>query len=255
MELLMVLVVSGLMRTTLTCSSGTFAQWHQRTLTWTPEVFQPSVVNIPSPSRLIPLLFRPPSFVERLASADFALHSANLSLSCMAPDQFPSALQLAILPEVWIQFLPFMVERAGDVFRTPVRSLCQFFSASENNGSVSANSVPGCQDWSSLEAWKRLRIFYDIEEPVSLTLLYSDYIRQCQPESSARTWNVSVTSLIETWLKHRDPWARRNATMPLVILSQQLPYTDYRPEQVHLEIRFWMDSKLLVPCSMPIANY
>ena len=232
MELLGGLMMLSIIRTGVSCSSGTFAQWQARTLTWTPKVFQNGNSSFSS-AQLIPLLFQPSSYIEQLATADFTLLSANLSLPCVAPDGFPSPWQVAVLPEVWIELIPVML----NVNLTRVDSLCQFFSA--------PNDVAGCQDWSGLAAWQRLRIFYDIQAPINLTLQYSDYVRQCSVESNSRnkTWSINVTGLIERWLRYRDPWSRRNATIPLMIVAQESRFSQYWLHQVDLRINFWMDSK------------
>lgn len=229
------LLVLSAVRITASCSSGTFARWQTRTLTWTPKVFQNRGGSLSS-TKLIPLLFQPSSFVEQFATADFTLLSANLSLPCAAPDQFQSPWQLAILPEVWIQLIPTMV----DTNHSQVGSLCQLFD--------NPDSVPGCQDWSRLEAWERIRIFYDIPKPINLTLNYSDYSSQCLRETNTqnRTWSINVTPLIETWLRYRDPWNRRNATIPLMIVAQQSYSLEYHSHQVDLRISFWMDGKLFM---------
>ena len=232
MKLLVGFMVLSAVHMGSSCSSGTLSQWQVRTLTWTPRLFQPGRSSASS-AQLIPLLFQPSSFIEEFATADFTLLSASLSLPCVAPDQFQSSWQGAILPEVWIQLLPVML----DANSTRVDSLCQFFS--------SPDSVPGCQDWSHLEAWQRLRIFYDIQAPINITLSYSDYVKQCPPASNLqdRTWNVNMTRLFERWLRHRDPWNRRNATIPLVIVAQQSRFSEYKSHQVDLQISFWMDSE------------
>lgn len=243
MEFLIGLMMASLIDTAGTCTTGIFAQTQPRTVTWTPEFFQQPGS---SPSKMIPLLFQPSSFAERLGSADFTLISASLLLPCIQPDRIEGVdpeWEIVILPEVWLQYVPILLGSNA----SHVKTICDLFRSS--NTSLSAEHIPGCQDWSRLEAWKRLRIFYDIRTPVTQTLHKSDYTPYCPIEqllAPSRTWNVDVTRIIQTWLRNRDPWARINATLPIILLSKQSRFSDYRPAhvQVQLQLIFWMDSKL-----------
>lgn len=213
------------------CLSGTFAESLPRTVTWssTPTILEPW-------RQVVPFLFHPPNFLDRWSKADFALINATLSLPCSVIQHQP---EIVLVPEVWIEFLPSL--EAGARQYQPARTMCDLFILSN----TSRDFIPGCQDWNLIEAWKRLRIFYDIQAPISVPDAVTAHQRQCNNSASDDiTWSVSVSSMIKQWMTNRSPWTRSNATMPIVIVSRR-PELQQRPVsvQAELQLTYWMDSK------------
>lgn len=240
------------------CLSGIFAQSLPRTVTW------PSTPTIVDPSnQVVAFLFNPPTFLDRWSKADFSLLDASLSMPCSV---LPNQPEVVILPEAWIEFLPALEAGARQTAsRQQIETafdMCDLFAASN----VSQDLIPGCQDWSRIEAWKRLRIFYDIPSPISAVDPSTAYQRQCHNTTTSDsdsdsdvisnvTWTISVSTLLNRWMADRSPWTRPNATMPIVIVSRRSVSGQNRPilVQAELQLTYWMDSKLvylrLIVCS------
>lgn len=227
------------------CLSGTFAQSLPRTVTWSS-----APTSLDPWRQIVPFLFPPPAFLDRWAKADFALLDASLSLPCSLLQNQPDVV---FLPEVWIEFLPALEVGARHVAdngqqpqsgpTSPSFHMCDLFAASN----VSRDIVPGCQDWNLLEAWKRLRIFYDIQSPISAPDAATAQQRQCS-DSGNVTWTITVSSMMKRWMAERSPWTRSNATLPIVMVSRQsLVGRQHRPipVQAELHLTYWMDSKCL----------
>ena len=224
------------------CLSGTFAGSLPRTVTWSS-----SPTSLEPWHQVVPFLFHPPSFLDRWAKADFALLEASLSLPCSI---FQNQPDVVLLPEAWIEFLPALesgARRAAAGQPTGLSAplhMCDLFAVSN----VSQDIIPGCQDWSLLEAWKRLRIFYDIQLPISAPDAASAHQRQCSSDSGNTTWTIAVSPMMKRWMAERSPWIRPNATLPIVVVSRQsLVGRHHRPisVQAELHLTYWMDSKCL----------
>ena len=222
---------------------------HLGSVVWNSQVFR-----LEQSSQIVPLLFSSPEFVEDLASAEFTLINASLTLPCsvnVSSTRFAfrskemaasGGTEVFILPEDWITFLPAIMDVNVTVL---VEGICDLFYYSV----IEFEQVPGCQDWSRMEAWQRLRIFYDIGFPIGHTLDPRSWSRQCLTSSGSVVygrWTVDISRLIRIWLAKRDPWARRNATLPLMILFKQTTLDPSDPNsgiQAQLHFNYWMDSK------------
>lgn len=202
------------------CTSTTFAQSQPRSLTWT---------SLPAAGdrwqRVVPLLFGPPPFLDRWKLADFSLISATLVLPCLA-----ARPEVYAVPEAWIEWLPSFEEGARALGVTG--SMCDLIEASN----VTLDEVPGCQDWGRIEAWRRLRIFHDIQQPVRADAT-ADGERCADGE-----WRVSVSSMLRRWMADRSPWTRQTAVLPVVLVSPA-PVVRSGPLEAQLHISYWMDSK------------
>ncbi|KAK4036258.1 hypothetical protein OUZ56_028321 [Daphnia magna] len=221
------------------CYLGTYAESLPRTVNW------PSASTFLEPWRqIVPFLFRPPEFLDRWAKADFALLDATLSLPCSMLQQQP---RVVFLPEAWIEFLPALEHGARNAANQPTRpylDMCDLFASSN----VSRNSIPGCQNWDRLEAWKRLRIFYDIPSPISAPEAPAAHRLQCGDSgniSANATWTIKVSSMVKRWMAERSPWIRPNATMPIVIVSRHPSLISRQHNlpsvQAELQLTYWMD--------------
>lgn len=224
------------------CLTTTYAQSLPRTVIWpsAPTVLDPS-------SRTVSFLFTPPeAFLDRWSKADFALFNATLTLPCSIVQHHP---EVVFLPQVWIDFvteLEFGVRRVSDqtpVDRTADFNLCDLFGSPN----LSRDLVPGCQDWSRLEAWKRLRIFYDIQSPVGVPDAWTAHQRQCVGQLDGnRTWTVPVTRMMKRWMADRSPWTRSNATLPIFVYSRRIQNVSrdgHMTFQAVFNLTYWMDSK------------
>lgn len=223
------------------CYLGTYAESLPRTVNW------PSASTFLEPWRqIVPFLFHPPEFLDRWAKADFALLDASLSLPCSILQHQP---KVVLLPEAWIEFLPALEHGARIAANQPVRpyfDVCGLFSSSN----ISRNSVAGCQNWDRLEAWKRLRIFYDIPAPISAPEAATAHRLQCGDSdniSANATWTIKVSSMVKRWMAERSPWIRPNATMPIAIISSNQSLISRQhgliSVQAKLQLTYWMDSK------------
>lgn len=217
------------------CVTPLVAQSTSRSASWTS---QPSL-SYHNTGVLRTFLFTPPKgLLDEWTSADFALLNANLSLGdCwvnLKSDNINTAqldVYIALLPEVWIKFLPFIAVEMRNGRRPPEGgNLCGVFSPEIRN------QVPSCQDWSRLEAWKRLRIFYDITSPIVIRRTMS---ASCSNSSSRSV--IDVTSMIQRWMSDRPPWIRSNVTLPVVVFSTRA----FRNTAVtsELQLAYWMDGK------------
>lgn len=234
------------------CYLGTYAESLPRTVNW------PSASTFLDPWRqIVPFLFHPPEFLDRWAKADFALLDASLSLPCSILQHQP---EVVLLPEAWIEFLPALEDGARyaavEQSSRPYFDMCDLFGASN----ISRDSVPGCQNWHHLEAWKRLRIFYDIPSPIIATDASTAHRLQCAGESeintnsssstsgdSNSTWTIPVSSMVKRWMAERSPWTRSNATMPIAIVSRHQSFYGRHHSllsvQAELHLTYWMDSE------------
>lgn len=225
------------------CLSGTFAESLPRTVTW-----PSTLTSLDQWNQVVPFFFQPPAFLDRWAKADFALLDASLSLPCAV---LPAReLEVVFLPEAWIEWLPALEagarQVAADQSANAAVTMCDLFAVSN----VSQDVVPGCQDWSRLEAWRRLRIFYDIRSPISAKDASVAHQRQCGDANNNGTggnvtWSMSVSTLMRQWMAERSPWVRPNATLPIAMISKELAITpsDASPVQAELHLTYWMDSK------------
>jgi hypothetical protein len=234
------------------CYLGTYAESLPRTVNW------PSASTFLDPWRqIVPFLFHPPEFLDRWAKADFALLDASLSLPCSVLQHQP---EVVLLPEAWIEFLPALEDGARyAAVDQPARSyfdMCDLFGASN----ISRDSVPGCQNWHHLEAWKRLRIFYDIPSPIRAAEASTAHRLQCGESerntnsstsggsnNNNSTWTIPVSSMVKRWMAERSPWTRSNATMPIAIVSRHQSFYGRHHSliSVHAELHltYWMDSE------------
>lgn len=236
------------------CYLGTFAESLPRTVNW------PSASTFLDPWRqIVPFFFHPPEFLDRWAKADFALLHASLSLPCSILQHQP---EVVLLPEAWIEFLPALEDgaRYAAVDQQPARpyfDMCDLFGASN----ISRDSVPGCQNWHHPEAWKRLRIFYDIPSPIRAAEAATAHRLQCGESEnysnsnstsdggggSNSTWTIPVSSMVKRWMAERSPWTRSNATMPIAIVSRHQSFYGRHHSllsvQAELHLTYWMDSE------------
>lgn len=218
------------------CLTTTFAQSIPRTVTW------PSApVTLDPSARTAAFLFHPPAFLDRWSKADFALFNATLTLPCSVVQHHP---EVVLLPQVWIDFLPGLeagLRPVSDPSRLVHQTeVCQLF------GDETRDLVPGCQDWSRLEAWKRLRIFYDVQTAVGVDDdTWTSHRSQCGNVANA-TWTVAVTRMMKRWMADRSPWTRSNATLPIVVFSKQshdVRRADLSVFRAVLNLTYWMDSE------------
>lgn len=223
------------------CSIITLPQRHQ-SVVWSSQSWSSSLsVESLNSHKIVPLLFQPSNFADQLSSADFALLNAHLDLPCVLDLNNSGGQELAVVPQLWLEHLQMVLH----VNTTTVSEICQLF----DHANISVDQVAGCQNWTLIEAWKRLRIFYDVTYPIRKIITKDD--EQCDahaadhsPQTAKRAkWSTDVTDIMQMWLAKRDPWARREAILPILIVFQQPVYNLPPQLQAELRIDFWMDSK------------
>ena len=231
------------------CSSPTYAHSKPRTVKWSS--MPTSTLDWWGDERasLVPFFFSPPSersIIERWTKTDFSLLHASLSVPCslVMSNESPqssvvvlSTPSVFVLPEEWINLLPTLTYAVYQRGSADVFNLCHLFHDDE------IDLVPGCQDWSRIEAWKRLRIFYDLPFPLGP-------IRQPHQQCTNGSWTVDASSMMRQWMAQRPPWTRFNATLPIAILTDRgsRPSAGLSGLEAQLELTYWMDSKCLTHC-------
>lgn len=231
---LCLLLLTGAGRVRPSCTSSTFAQAQSREAIWNSS-------STSGGGALRTFLFDPPvAFLDDWASADFALISASFSFPAPCNPEI-SRPDVVIVPQVWIELLPAMSVGIHHQLRGRtggrVEDMCSLFS------NVSLDQVPGCQDWSRMEAWRRLRIFYDTTTPIRMPEASVPKCDLKQQQGSSSSWTVDVSPMIQQWLLERSPWIRSNATLPIIVLMpSRLEGVGVEPGKLHLT--YWMDSKL-----------
>lgn len=246
------------------CETPALVQSQQKTIHW-------SSGNPQSSGRSWrTFLFAPPeTFREWWASADFALIKATLSIPYCDGRTYESLNPtpvIALLPEVWIPLLltdnPNNSIINSNDSKADDEDLCiRLF------GSGNLDQVPGCQNWSRLEAWRRLRIFFDITFPIRVPLdgvvgsskglllsrsnFSTEVTRICGSGSnSSLIWRVDVTSVIQQWMLERPPWVRSNATLPILLIETLKeiwnPTETGTSQPAELHLTYTTDSKQLI---------
>lgn len=203
------------------------------------------VLNSTQPSQILPWLFPAAPFADDLASAEFTLVEASLTLPCWVNGSLvaPNDIQVVIVPEDWVMegFLPTL----SDLYHpTIVDDLCDLFTFTN----IDPNYVVGCQDFNRVDVSQWIRVFYDVESPVSEDLVDVQNWNESCCRPGAVSWTVNVSRLMRIWLAKRDPWSRRNATLPLLIFFKRsspgpYPSKSFPGQRAQLNVTYWMDSK------------
>ena len=236
------------------CSSSIYAQSQPRTVKWTSAPTDPFGWWGNEQASLVPFLFSPPTIVERWTRTDFSLLHASLSVPCsvLALDDFDNRQfnsftpSVFLLPEEWINLLPILTHAVYQSGRADVSNLCDLFDENQSD------FVPGCQNWSRIAAWKRLRIFYDLPSPLGPYRSLTDHHHHKMDQQCINgTWTLNASSMIRQWMAHRPPWTRFNATLPIIVMTdhRSWPSNGLSAHQAELELTYWMDSKNLCVCA------